>query len=164
MEHDSESHASDSRVVGSRITSSASLIGAICRWVRSGRGLFLVRLYPRPVARHLLFLSRRYHRDPTSGHDDLFQRTRRAFGKTVVDVHTHKELAVDASSVSEGLTSGDWLGIIGVMAALAGTLGMIIFNMVMKRLDKIDARSIAQGKTLTAICTKLGVAEAAIEE
>lgn len=63
------------------------------------------------------------------------------------------------ASVAQGLTSGDWLGIIGVMAALAGSLGMLIFNMVMKRLDKIDARSIAQGKTLAAICSKLGIPE-----
>lgn len=77
-----------------------------------------------------------------------------------MDVHSHKEMAVDAPAVAEGLTSGDWLGIIGVILTLAGVLGMIIFNMVMKRLDTIDDRSIAQGKTLTAICTKLGIQEA----
>lgn len=73
---------------------------------------------------------------------------------------------MDAStaSVAQSLTTGDWLGIIGVMAALTGALGMIIFNMVMKRLDKIDARSIAQGKTLTAICVKLGITEAQQED
>lgn len=73
---------------------------------------------------------------------------------------------MDAStaSVAQGLTTGDWLGIIGVMAALAGALGMIIFNMVMKRLDAIDKRSIAQGKTLTAICLKLGIQESPVED
>lgn len=73
---------------------------------------------------------------------------------------------MDAStaSVSQGLTNGDWLGILALVLTLAGALGMIIFNMVMKRLDKIDARSIAQGKTLTAICVKLGITEAQQED
>jgi len=76
-----------------------------------------------------------------------------------VDVHSHKELAVDASQVSEGLTSGDWLGIIGVLLTLAGVLGMIIFNIVMKRLDKIDGKQDKQGRNITRICTKLGIEE-----
>lgn len=69
---------------------------------------------------------------------------------------------MDASTaaVAQGLTSGDWLGILALVLTLAGALGMIIFNMVMKRLDAIDKRSIAQGKTLSAICMKLGVPEA----
>lgn len=73
---------------------------------------------------------------------------------------------MDAStaSVAQGLTNGDWLGILALVLTLAGALGMIIFNMVMKRLDKIDARSIAQGKTLTAICMKLGITEAQQED
>lgn len=63
------------------------------------------------------------------------------------------------SVVAEGLTTGDWLGILGLVLTLTGALGMVIFNMVMKKLDRIDSRSIAQGKNITAICTKLGIAE-----
>jgi hypothetical protein len=66
---------------------------------------------------------------------------------------------VDSSQVSEGLTSGDWLGIIGVMATLAGVLGMVIFNMVMKRLDEIGGKQDRQGRNITRICTHLGIEE-----
>lgn len=76
-----------------------------------------------------------------------------------MDVHPHKEMAVDASAVSEGLTSGDWLAVIGVLAGVAGTLGMVIFNMVMKRLDGIGDKQDRQGRNITRICTHLGIEE-----
>ena len=62
-------------------------------------------------------------------------------------------------TVAQGLTSGDWLGIIGVMATLAGVLGMVIFNMVMKRLDGIGDKQDKQGRNITRICTHLGIEE-----
>lgn len=76
-----------------------------------------------------------------------------------MDVHQHKEMAVDASAVSEGLTSADWLGIIGVFAGLCFTLGGVIFNMVMKRLDGIGSKQDRQGRNITRIMTKLDITE-----
>lgn len=64
-----------------------------------------------------------------------------------------------SQTVAQGLTSGDWLGIIGLMAAVAGALGMVIFNMVMKRLDSIGEKQDTQGRNITRICTHLGIEE-----
>lgn len=66
---------------------------------------------------------------------------------------------MDASppSVAEGLTSGDWLGIIGVFATLAGVLGMIIFNIVMKRLDNMNEKLQLTSDRVIKIMTKLNI-------
>lgn len=61
------------------------------------------------------------------------------------------------ASVAQGLTSGDWLGIIGVMAALAGTLGMIIFNIVMKRLDRLTDKVDLTSDRVIKIMTELKI-------
>lgn len=64
---------------------------------------------------------------------------------------------MDASTVAQGLTSGDWLGIIGVMAAVAGALGMIIFNMVMKRLDSLSDKVDLTSDRVIKIMTKFNI-------
>ena len=74
-----------------------------------------------------------------------------------MDVHQHKEMAVDAPTVAEGLTSGDWLGIIGLLAAVAGTLGMVIFNIVMKRLDRLDGKMELTSDRVIKIMTELKI-------
>ena len=66
-------------------------------------------------------------------------------------------MAVDAPAVAEGLTSGDWLGIIGLLAAVAGTLGMVIFNIVMKRLDRLDGKMELTSDRVIKIMTELKI-------
>lgn len=66
---------------------------------------------------------------------------------------------MDAStaSVAQGLTNGDWLGILAIVLTLAGTLGMIIFNMVMKRLDKFGEKLELTSDRVIKIMTKLNI-------
>lgn len=66
-------------------------------------------------------------------------------------------MAVDASAVSEGLTWGDILGAIGVILGFACALGMIIFNMVMKRLDKIDNKVDLTSDRVIKVMTALNI-------
>lgn len=61
------------------------------------------------------------------------------------------------TSVAEGLTSGDWLGIIGLFAGLAGVLGMIVFNIVMKRLDILSKKLELTSDRVIKIMTKLNI-------
>lgn len=66
---------------------------------------------------------------------------------------------MDTSQVAEGLTKGDLIALVGMLAAVAGVLGMVIFNIVMKRLDSIGEKQDTQGRNITRICTHLGIEE-----
>lgn len=58
---------------------------------------------------------------------------------------------MDASqAVDAGLSTWEWLGIIGFILVMMGGMAMIIFNMVWTKLDKIDRRTIK-------ILTQLGI-------
>lgn len=64
---------------------------------------------------------------------------------------------MDASAVSEGLTSGDWLGIIGALAGVVGAFGLVIFNMVMKRLDSLTGKVDLTSDRVIKIMTELKI-------
>lgn len=66
---------------------------------------------------------------------------------------------MDAStpSIAQGLTTGDWLGILAVVLTLAGALGMIIFNMVMKRLDALTEKVDLTSDRVIKMMTKLNI-------
>lgn len=61
------------------------------------------------------------------------------------------------ASAAQGLTNGDWLGILAIVLTLAGALGMIIFNMVMKRLDGLGDKLELTSDRVIKIMTKLNI-------
>ena len=69
-------------------------------------------------------------------------------------------MAVDPAQVSaSSLTNADWIALLTLALIGMGSMALIIYNNVVKKLDRIGDKQDKQGRNITRICTHLGIEE-----